>query len=191
MIDRSNLSRFSETRLLSDQVCELKNFLVLKVAEEICRKMFNFFNNLTSKSLFKSKTWRRWAILLGESGHYGKRGGNLSEAGLNFTYESSNFSKRQYDFIQKYPFKLHICFSMSSDIIFGTCCRFHWFWINGIKTSPINTSNSSTNFVYTSPIVIISFKLSSVIISGLFLTKLIILLWLSSGKVRCGCNWFI
>ena len=109
---------------------------------------------------------------------HGKRGGNLSKAGLNFTYESSNFSiasqicETQFgsgSMISSKSTALNrICFSISSDIIIGTGFRFHWFWINGIITSPINTSNSSTDFVDTSPIVIISFKLSSVTISGLF-----------------------
>ena len=92
LIDHANQTRFSETRLLSDQKCVLKKIFVLKITEKIGRKMFNFFKNLVSKSLFKSKKWGRWAIFLGESEDYGKRGGNLSKAGLNFTYESSNFS---------------------------------------------------------------------------------------------------
>ena len=59
LIDPSNLTRFSETRLLSDQKCVLKKILVPKMTEKIGRKMFNFFKNLVSKSLFKSKTWGR------------------------------------------------------------------------------------------------------------------------------------
>ena len=35
MIDRANLTRFSETRSLSDQTCMLKNFRFLKVTEVI------------------------------------------------------------------------------------------------------------------------------------------------------------
>ena len=35
MIDRANLTRFSETRSLSDQNYMLKNFWFLKVTEEI------------------------------------------------------------------------------------------------------------------------------------------------------------
>ena len=59
LIDRANRTRFSETRLLKDQKCVLKKILGPKMTEKIGRKMFNFFKNLVSKSLFKSETWGR------------------------------------------------------------------------------------------------------------------------------------
>ena len=38
LIDRANRTRFSETKLLSDQKCVLKKILVLKMTETIGRK---------------------------------------------------------------------------------------------------------------------------------------------------------